>query len=73
MPHNIFFLHISLAEGVLRRESIVMILTQLNQNDSLLHFLGYCRFKYLKGSYYAISSFPFSLECYKLIVHRKYP
>ncbi len=24
----------------------------------------------LKGSYDAISSFPFSLECYKLIVHR---
>ncbi len=24
----------------------------------------------LKGSYDAISSFPFSLECYKLFVHR---
>ncbi len=26
--------------------------------------------KVLKGSYDAISSFAFSLECYKLIVHR---
>ncbi len=25
---------------------------------------------FLKGSYDAISSFPFSLECYKLFVHR---
>ncbi len=27
-------------------------------------------FTFLKGSYDAISSFPFSLECYKLFVHR---
>ncbi len=27
----------------------------------------------LKGSYDVISSFPFSLECYKLIVHRLDP
>ncbi len=27
----------------------------------------------LKGSYDAISSFPFSLECYKLFVHRYDP
>ncbi len=29
-----------------------------------------CLALYLKGSYDAISSLPFSLECYKLIVHR---
>ncbi len=33
-------------------------------------FISFKRDVYLKGSYDAISSFPFSLECYKLIVHR---
>ncbi len=41
--------------------------------DSLniqIHFFFLQKINILKGSYDAISSFPFSLECYKLIVHR---
>uniref|UniRef100_A0A672PVX4 Si:ch73-1f23.1 n=1 Tax=Sinocyclocheilus grahami TaxID=75366 RepID=A0A672PVX4_SINGR len=42
-------------------------------SSCLMSFSGCCIAsvqKYLKGSYDAISSFPFSLKCYKLIVHR---
>ncbi len=38
--------------------------------QSVQMILSYALPFFLKGSYDAISSFAFSLECYKLIVHR---
>ncbi len=43
----------------------------LNKNQILRLFNQFVHKEIIiKGSYDAISSFPFSLECYKLIVHR---
>ncbi len=44
-------------------DSLMADLKQLRENT---HNIA----EILKGSYDAISSFPFSLECYKLFMHR---
>ncbi len=48
-------------ENMISDKNIFLHLMQVNRTQKSL-------FRLLKGSYDAISSFPFSLECYKLFV-----